>query len=73
MNKAKEVLERLYDLKNKKQSSGMNVFDEIQQIMELAEPALDELYEYENEVERQYQQDRLVYELKEAVEQGDAA
>lgn len=73
LNKAKDVLERLEILAGSRQSSGMNVLNELQVLMDMAKDAVNDLYEYEAEIEQQYQQEHLVYELQEAIEKGDAA
>lgn len=72
LNKAKNVLERLEILAKSRQSSGLNVLNELQELMDMAPAAVNDLYEYEAEVEQQFQQEQLVHELQEAVERGAA-
>lgn len=47
LNKTKDVLERLSILMTTRQSSGMNVLSELQEIGEKASAALEELYQAE--------------------------
>lgn len=52
MNKAKEVLERLESLGRGKLMSGMGMLSELQELIDMARNAVDEIYEAEQELEK---------------------
>lgn len=51
LRKAKDVLERLEILAKQRQSSGLNVLNELQELMDMAGDAANEIYATEQLVE----------------------